>query len=169
MPEVDFDDFVRGLQLSVAKAQASIAAQNKGRLERLLQVDGNGRAERLEWSFVLDVAGTTPDEVHALRLPLVSMRPLLAPQVTDFAMEVQVSVEPGKPQSPDGEPRLSLVVHKRRSFLRRRLHNLKIRLFGRQPGAGVVEVDGKTLKQLPGPAREAESDGSTAHHSHGRR
>ncbi len=167
MPEVDFDDFLRGLQFSLAKAQAGIAAQNKGRLERLLQVDQDGRTERLDWSFVLDPAGAGQAEAQPMRLPLASMRSLLAPQVTDFTLEMQVSVEPAKPPSPGGEARLSLVVHKRRSFLRERLHKLKIRLLGSQPGGGVVKVDGKTLKLLP--ARQGEGEGRTVHHSPGSR
>ncbi|MGH7122525.1 MAG: hypothetical protein ACREFP_26640 [Acetobacteraceae bacterium] len=163
MPEVEFDDFVRGLQFSVAKAQANIAAQNKGRLERLLQVDPTGRTERLDWTFVLDAPGTGNAPADVLRLPLASMRSLLAPQVTDFVLEMQVSVEPAKPPSPDGETRLSLVVRKRGSILGGRLHKLKVRLFGSQPGAGVVEVDGKTLRLLP--ARRGEGETSIVERS----
>lgn len=167
MAEVDFDDFLRGVQLSVAKAQANIAAQNKGRLEHLVQVDENGHTERLDWSLVLDVAGTKQGEARTIRLPLASMRPMLAPQVTEFALEVQVSVEPKKPRSTDGEERLRLVIHERRGFLRRQLHNLKISLFGPQPGAGIVEVDGKTLKVLP--ASKAEGEDNTVRDSIGSR
>ncbi len=148
MADTELDDFINGLRISTGRAQARVTERQQGQLERLCQVDQNGHTERVDWSFVLDVEGATPGETKTIRLPLASMKSLLSPRVTEVSIEMPVEIEEIKAKRPETEPRYTFVVHRRQNFLRRNLHKLKIHLFGAQPGAATVSVDGKVLKTL---------------------
>jgi hypothetical protein len=147
VPTVKLDDLVRGMKVAVGTAQASIAEGHRGRVERLHQIDQAGQTEQMAWSLVVEPEAGS-GQTSALRLPLATLRPYKAPQVTEVTLELEAKVEEAKPPSSGGPGRLRLVVRRRGARLRRGLHKLAIQLRGTQPGEGEIRVDGVRLKSL---------------------
>ena len=147
MPTMSLDDFVAKLQASTAHAQAKIAAGNRGRLERQIELARDGTAETLSWSLVMDenVGG----EVRAIRFPLITMLRPAAAQVTELTFELKAAIEEAPAQTRAGRPRrLRFIARRTFKSARQRIHSLTVRLIGAQPGIAEISVDGALLRTL---------------------
>lgn len=147
-PVREFDGFVRALQSEVGAAQKAVAARHAGIVKRMVEFDSDGTERAVTWSFCLPSASAGGDRPEEIRLPLLSLRHVVLPQVTQVSMEVLAAVEEEKERSSSGPGRLILVIRERPGFLRRTLHRLRIRLTGRQPGRGDVSIDDVAFKRI---------------------
>ena len=175
MRDVEFDAFVEMLQSSVGRAQKLVADRHQGRLERLLQLDAEGRTEVLAWTFAVDDTASAADDARTIHLPLAVLRQQAVANVGEVVVEFEAAIGEVEAQTPTppavlggtkadtvssdadahGTPnavspmrRLAVFLRRRWWPLRRPLHRIKIRLRGRQPGAGEVFVDDQLLKVL---------------------
>ncbi len=147
-----FDDLIDALQSEVARAQRSIDARHQGRLQQLLDLDGQGGAEALSYVFQVKVPG--PGGERSLRLPLMTLRPHLQHRLTMASLELKTSFEEVPPSTRGGPPGLAAAIgasEAGRKGLRRAVHRLRIALFGPQPGAGEIALDDRPLRRLPPP------------------
>jgi len=149
MPKIALDDFVQRLQMAVTQAQANIEEGNRGRLERLIGLAGDSDNPSLTWSFVIDGESKGMGGISAVRLPLISLRRHLTTQVAEIRLDLKAAVEESYvPQKGTPKKRLGLVINRRSTLLRRRLHRLTVRLTGRQPVTADISVDDFPLKTL---------------------
>lgn len=189
MRSAEFDSFVEALQSTVGRVQTLIAARQEGRLERLVQLDHEGRAEMLSWSFVIDDTESGAESERVVRLPLAVLRPHLMSQLSEVILEFDAVIAEEVPPRPRTKPgrvlgsvtgsdagveaeatsktrraRLALLFRRGWWPLRRRLHRIRIRLWGPQPGSGEIFVDDRRLKTLPEgsvpPQERAEAEGA---------
>ena len=158
MPTMSLDDFVAGLQASMARAQANIAEGNRGRLERQIELVNEGRAETLTWSLVMDKH--EGGAIRTLRFPLMAMSHPLTPQVTELTLELKAVVETAPAPAAAGRPRrLRFIARRTLKSARQRLHALTVRLVGKQPGIAEISLDGAPLRKLT--ARPQPAGGGT--------
>jgi hypothetical protein len=149
MARISLDEFVERLQSSVAGAQANIEKGGRGRLERLIEIDQQGRTEALTCSFVIDADPATGLATHTVQLPLFTLRPFLAAQVNELKLDLSAAVEESpRSRKMQGRSYLRLVIGKHATSLRRHLHRLTINLTGQQPGRVAIAVDGVVLKSV---------------------
>lgn len=170
MRNADFDAFVELLQSSVGRAQKLVEKRNQGRLERQLQLDAEGRPEMLAWSFAIEDTESDTEAQRTVRLPLAVLRPHLMPKLNEVVLEFDAAIVETEPaqqpsavaeadrvvdavtagQSPEPAAPIGggLALLLRRGWwpLRRKLHKIKIRLRGKQPGTAEVYVDDTLLK-----------------------
>jgi hypothetical protein len=104
MADIEFDDFIASLRRSLTAVQAGFAAQARGRLEQLRQIDEAGGTEALEWQLSVDLRGADGEPERKLCLPLWSMRTVRAVRLSETTLELPVSVETA------AEGRLSFVI-----------------------------------------------------------
>jgi hypothetical protein len=148
MPKLPLDDFVQGLQLCVAQAQANIEEAERGRLERLIELAGDGRTEAVTWSFVVD-GSANESGARTVRLPLVTLRRHLISQVAEVRVELRAAVEEARATRKRApQRRLQLVVDRRAASLKKRLHRLTVRIKGEQLGKADVSIDDTPLKTV---------------------
>jgi hypothetical protein len=100
---------------------------------------------------VLQVKAPGPGGERALRIPLLTLRPYLEHRLVAASLELKAGFEEVAPATPGDPPALAATVGRNR--LGRALHRLRISLFGPQPGAGEISLDGKALRSLPPPER----------------
>lgn len=149
MPRIALDEFLQRLQNSVAIAQLNIEHGNRGRLERLVEMDREGRLEALTWSFVIDGDDAGGLNSRTVRLPISTLRRHLVTRVAEFSLDMKVTVEDAPPTRATARQHLlQLVVHRRSSWFRRRLHDLTLRLTGKQPGEAKILINGSSLKNV---------------------
>ena len=108
MADIEFDDFIAGLQRSLAAVQAGFAAQARGRLEQLQQIDEAGGTEALDWQLTVNVGGGDGEPERKMSLPLWSMRTVRAVRLREVMLELPVTVEAA------AEERLSFVIRRER-------------------------------------------------------
>jgi hypothetical protein len=142
------DEFVEKLQLSVARAQANIEKGNRGRLERMIDLDPEGRSDTVTCSFVIDdPADGSPQST--VQLPLFTLRPYLAARVTELRVELNTTVEePAPSRKTTSHTPLRLMIGRRAAAVGKQIHTLGVTLMGEQPGRAEITVDGLTLKSL---------------------
>jgi hypothetical protein len=155
--KLSLDDFVAGLQDSVAQAQERVDKANRGRLERQVELARDGQPEALTWSFVIDQeTGAGP---RTVRLPLLTMHPHRVTAVTDITLELRAVVEEApKARGRTNAKGLRLIVKRRLRAAGQQLHTLTVRLTGKQPGKVQVRFDGVQLREIDTAPAEAESD-----------
>lgn len=152
MPSLELDELVNLLQFSVAVSQRSVTQRHQARLDRLRQLERRGRTEMFQW-LETDRDNARSGEPGTVKLPLVILRPKLVPQLSEFSIEFDSAVE-GIDEIGTGTRQLRFPLRRRGWFGRQRLHRIKIRLWGVQPGNGEVLVDDKLLKVLSENSRD---------------
>jgi hypothetical protein len=145
-----FDDLVEALQSEVARAQRTIDRRHQGRLQQLLDLDGKGGAEALSYVFQVKIPG--PGGERSLRVPLLTLRPYIQHRVVAASLELKTAFEETRPARPGSPPALAASVGGD-NRLGRTLHRLRIALFGPQPGAGEISLDGRHLRDLTPPGK----------------
>jgi hypothetical protein len=143
-----FNNFLRSLQDAVGRAQESAATQHRAMVEQMVE-SGQDREPRAQyWNIRIPAAGTGDGRDTTVVLPLLSLRPLIMPQVTGFSMEVAVEVETRSERYPSGLQKMNLVIPRNSRDFKREPRRLRVTLAGPQPGAGQVLIDGTLLKRL---------------------
>jgi Protein of unknown function (DUF2589) len=148
VPTIGLDEFVESLRNSMAKARSDLARTNQGRLERLIELARDGRSEALTWSFVIDEAGGG-SQARTVRLPLVTLFPLRAVQVTEAQLDFNVALE-RRPfyQKKSARSRLRLQLCRPGASLRHRLHQLTVRLTGTEDVTAEILLNGAHFKTV---------------------
>lgn len=144
-----FNTFLRSLQDAVGQAQSAAATRHRAMLERMVEVGQNGELRVQSWSVHMP-ALKSDRRADTVVLPLLSLRPLIMPQVTSFSLEVDVDVETKRQRYPSGHERVRLVIPENPQDSRHQMRRLRVTLTGPQPGTGEVLIDGTLLKRLEG-------------------
>jgi hypothetical protein len=149
MPTIGLDEFVETLRNSMAEAQATLERRNQGRLERMIELARDGRTEALTWSFVIDSSSGSSSDMRTVRLPLMTMFPPMAVQVTETKLDMNVAVERVPvPQKDNSRGRFRFRICRRTASLRSRLHQLTVHLTGAPDVAAEISLDGAHLKTV---------------------
>lgn len=148
MPTHSFDGFLRTLQSAIGHAQGTATTRHQAKVERIVEVGPDGELRARSWSVHIQGGPRSTQEGGTVVLPLLSLRQLVIPQVTQFTLETGVEVEMERTSDPSGQPKVTLVIPTSTLLSRHELRRLRVTLTGPQPGAGEVLIDGARLKRL---------------------
>jgi hypothetical protein len=151
------DEFVKRLRNSMAEARSNLARTNQGRLERLIELGRDGRTEALTWSLVIDAPGRDGSQARPVSLPLVTLFPMRAVNVTEAQFDFNVVLERNPfYQRKSARGRLRLRLCRPGASLRERLHQLTVRLTGAEDITAEISLNGTHFKTL-GPEAQSEA------------
>jgi Protein of unknown function (DUF2589) len=93
MATVEFDALIQALQSAVGAAQLAISKRHQGSLQRLVDLDGEGKVEGASYFFEVSTGDPVRGGPGTVRLPLLTLRPHIAPQIAAVAVEFDAVIE----------------------------------------------------------------------------
>jgi len=159
MQSVDFNTFVAQIGAAVGTAQNLAAEQYQGRVERMRQLDGEGRTEVLTWWYTISGPGQESGTDQAVRLPILALRPHLQTTISEFDIEFDGVIESPAATGIDRCQDTRIKIRRSDGLWRfwpwpglvpwrRRFQKILIRLRGQQPGECQVFADGEPVEHL---------------------
>lgn len=126
MPDIEFDDFIKGLFNTLAKVKARLKTQKHSYLVQHLEANKNEDIDGFNVYLDKNVNGVNSIKFQTIHIPFLTLRSFRVMDLSEFALDIPVTVESFDQGKNKTDQRLCFVLQTKKESYNHKKHPLKI-------------------------------------------